>query len=492
MGSEHTIVGTLLVEYAEPLGANIKRMLLHAPQSFVDQALGVVAEAVRETALAGEPVAEQTVLRRLETRGTLTTAGGALALARLAGYAVSNELAELDAQELWQRYKATRTQSVLSDGAEAIGEFPNRAELIADGVTRTLAELNRDTEARTLTIRRPNEILGFKFDDSDNLLGDRLLSAGGYLTICGAGETGKSRMLLQMAVSMICGKPFLGFETRGAGKRWLILQAENSNRRLQHDLENLRKWCGETGWKAVEDSLPIHTLETDEDSFLNLDEPDTLRMLDSVIEETKPDIIGWDSLYNFGCGDLNSDVDMRRTLTALSRVTRRGNPNRAAVVLHHAQTGKAGAARATGYDRSSFGRNSKVLHAWTRGQINVAPAGSENNEVLVIACGKSSNGKPFLPFAARLNEDPMTFEMETGFDVAAWESDVNGQKATGPLVSLETIAEVCRSEMTKPALIRAIQDETGCGKSLAYKRLEAALKAKKIRKATNGKTYFAA
>ena len=105
MGSEHTIVGTLLVEYAEPLGANIKRMLLHAPQSFVDQALGVVAEAVRETALAGEPVAEQTVLRRLETRGTLTTAGGALALARLAGYAVSNELAELDAQELWQRYK---------------------------------------------------------------------------------------------------------------------------------------------------------------------------------------------------------------------------------------------------------------------------------------------------------------------------------------------------------------------------------------------------
>lgn len=490
-GPERRIVGTMLAAYTEPLPANTKKLILHAPRSFLDPALGAVAEAIRETALASEPVAELTVRRRLETRGTLAAAGGAVALSKLADHAVSIDLAEFEASDCWQRFQATRTQAVFCEAAETLREHPNRAGIVAEVVTRTLADLNRDSETRTLTIRRPSEILGFKFDESDNLLGDRLLSAGGYLTICGAGETGKSRMLLQLAVATIAGLPFLGFETRGTGKRWLILQAENSNRRLQHDLENLRRWCGEKAWQAVENGLVIHTLETDEDSFLSLEEPETIRLLESVIEETRPDIIGFDSLYNFSSGDLNSDVDMRRTLTALSRVTRKGNPNRAAVVLHHAQTGKAGAARATGYDRSSFGRNSKVLHAWTRGQINLAPAGSENNEVLVAACGKSSNGKPFEPFAVRLNQDPLAFVLESNFDLQGWEADVNGRKATGPLVSFETIAEVCRGEMTKPALVKAIQEETGCGKSLAYKRLEAALNAKKIRRAMNGKTYFA-
>jgi len=182
---------------------------------------------------------------------------------------------------------------------------------------------------------------------------------------------------------------------------------------------------------------------------------------------------------------------MRRPLTTLSRVTRRGNPERAAVVLHHATTGKAGAAKATGYDRSSFGRNSKVLHAWTRGQINVAPAGADNNQAVIVACGKSSNGKPFEPFAVRLNQDPLVFEVEPNFDLETWQADVNGQKATGPLVTVELVAECCKGEMTKAALVRAIQDESGCCRSLAYRKLEAALKLKRIQKTLNGGTYIA-
>jgi len=35
-----------------------------------------------------------------------------------------------------------------------------------------------------------------------------------------------------------------------------------------------------------------------------------------------------------------------------------------------------------------YGRNSKVLHAWTRGQINLAPMSEDNNDVLALSCGK--------------------------------------------------------------------------------------------------------
>jgi len=292
-GAERAICATLLAEYSEPLPPNTKKLLRFAPESFTDPKLGAVAQAIFEVSFAGDPVCATTVRRFLEASNGLTKAGGALELARLEADAVTIDLAEFEAVGVWEAYQANRSKSVLAEGAEAVSANPNRAALIINTVTRTLAALTGEDEAaRTLTVRSPDEILGFNFDDSDRILGDRLLATGQYLTICGAGETGKSRLLLQLAVCTITGRPFLGFETRGTEKRWLILQAENSNRRLQHDLSNLREWTGAAAWQAVNRKLKIHTLETDEDGFLNLDEQETVRLLDAVIEEHQPDIIG--------------------------------------------------------------------------------------------------------------------------------------------------------------------------------------------------------
>jgi len=276
---------------------------------------------------------------------------------------------------------------------------------------------------------------------------NRLLAKGQVLTICGQGETGKSRMLLQLAVACITGQKFVGFETRGESLRWLILQAENSNTRLQFDLSHLQCRVGDQPWKRVNDQLAIHTLETDADGFLNLDSPEIRRRIADAIQRGEPDIIGFDSLYNFAIGDLNKDEDMRGTLMEISRLIRQGNPERAGVVLHHATTGKAGAAKATGFDRASFGRNSKVLHAWTRGQINLAPGSPDNNDVLVVSCGKASNGRMFEPFALRLNSESMVYEVEPDFDLRAWVSEITGRNAE-MIVTVERVAELCRGKMT--------------------------------------------
>lgn len=488
---ERMIAARLLEEYPKPLPSNIAKLVRFAPDCFADKLCGIVVQALREVHLDGKPVLQKTVLAWLKKSNTRSTVS-AITLKELVAFdAVSIDLAELEAVDVWQAYEDRRVQSVLSDAVEACVANPTKAALIGQNVTRTLSDLSRNNgdTAHKLTIRKPDEILELTFDDSDQILGDRLLATGQYLVIAGAGETGKSRMLLQLAVCIITARPFLRFETRGENRRLLILQAENSNRRLQHDLSHLRDWINdEAAWKKVNEQLIIHTIETDEDGFLNLDASETVRRIDELIEQTKPDIIGFDSLYNFGDGDLNSDVDMRRTLTALSRITRRNNPERACVVLHHAQTGKAGAARAIGYDRSSFGRNSKVLHAWTRGQINVAPGSKEDNEVLIIACGKSSNGKPFEPFAIRLNQQTMIYEIEDDFDLKAWESVVRGKKTSEPLVSVEMVADLYKGEMTNTELIKAIMDETGCSKSLAYRKVKEAQEKKRIHKTpTNGK-----
>ncbi|HEY5504341.1 MAG TPA: AAA family ATPase, partial [Sedimentisphaerales bacterium] len=345
-----------------------------------------------------------------------------------------------------------------------------------------------------LTFRTPDEILAMQFDDSDRILGDRLLATGQSLVIAGAGGIGKSRLLLQMACACRGGLPFIGFETRGQDLKWLILQAENSNRRLKDDLAALRLWIGPEHWPQVNAGLSIHTLETDCDGFLSLDNEQAQARIRETIARFKPDVVCFDSLYNFAAGDLNTDRDMAETLLAISRLTKAGNPERAIVVLHHALTGRAGAARAVGYDRASFGRNSKVLHSWCRAMVNIAPGSPDSNEVLVVTCGKMSNGKEFSRFGVCLNPDAMIYNVDEAFDLTAWQAAVTGKRTEqdlSPARVAEIVAELCKTSGApqKPAIVKALREETDCATSGAYKAIDRAERAKKIHYTKTTKTY---
>ncbi|MGA2870724.1 MAG: AAA family ATPase, partial [Verrucomicrobiota bacterium] len=265
-----------------------------------------------------------------------------------------------------------------------------------------------------------------EFDNSDIILGDRMFAKGQPLVIAGQGGLGKSRLILQLAACVISGRKFLGFETAGIDLRWLILQTQNSNRRLKDDLERLKAFLTDAEWMRFNEQVTIHTIENDEDGFVALDSFSNEVAIQTVIQDTKPGVIVVDPLDEFAVGDLNKDTDMKTTLTILSRLCRTGNPQRGLIILHHALTGRGGAVKATGYDRASFSRNSKTLQAWTRGQINLASVDEDNNDRLIVACGKCSNGREFQPFGIRLNPDTMIYECDSTVDVKAWANDMNG------------------------------------------------------------------
>ena len=63
-----------------------------------------------------------------------------------------------------------------------------------------------------------------------------MLAAGRMVSFLGPGGVGKSRMVLQMAICCILGEKFLGIDSHARGKKWLIIQTENNNRRLSSDL----------------------------------------------------------------------------------------------------------------------------------------------------------------------------------------------------------------------------------------------------------------
>lgn len=348
---------------------------------------------------------------------------------------------------------------------------------------------DNETPSVKLTLRSPDEILAMQFDDSDIILGDRIIASGQNVTLCGASSVGKSRLAMQLAVCCITGRKFLKFDTRGDNLKWLFVQAENSNRRLQFDLGHLRQWIG-GDWAIVNEKLVLHTLETDSDGFLNLDDEANRAAIHGLIQDTKPDVCVYDSLYNFQIGDLNKDQDMSATLRTISQITKTGNPERVPLVLHHAITGRAGAAKATGYDRASFSRNSKVLHAWTRGQINVSAGSPDNNDTLILSCGKCSNGREFEPFAVKLNPDSFIYEPDPGFDMSAWESDMTGKPAA-PLMSPDRVRELCPvSGVDKPTLAKSIMEDCGCYRGSAYRYITKAERLKQITFNKTNETYF--
>jgi len=487
---EESVIGALLTESPDTFPPNIKRLLQYAPDSFDDKRFGSLAKIIRDMAATGKPILKTTVLRHMNGGERLAEAGGKEFIDALCRETVNIDLAESDAKSVWENFKVKRTQSLLEESAKAVADHPKLAASIRATTAKELQELDNEDRGDRLTIRRPSEILAQTFDDSDIILGDRLLARGQSMALVGPGGVGKSRLLLQLAVANITGRDFGIFQTAGSELRWLIIQLENSNRRLQHDLGKLRDWVGAEDWARVDSQLIIHTLETDSDTVLALDSDVNKARIRALIKDTKPDVVAWDSLYNFAVGDLNKDSDMAATLQAVSQLSKDGDPQRAVIVLHHALTGKAGAAKASGWDRSSYGRNSKVLLAWTRGQINVAPGSPDSNEALVLTCGKCSNGREFSPFAMALDPRTMIYSPDATFDLNAWQQEVSGTKSKREF-NLEDIKQLCRGGAAKAELAKRIVAEFGCSRSVAYDRIEKATAKRLITRSKANNEFLA-
>lgn len=344
-----------------------------------------------------------------------------------------------------------------------------------------------------LSILTFDEIGNIPVSDNDRILGDHLLDRGSPLVIAGQGGTGKSRLIFQLLAACKRGDPkFLTWDIHpgAASMRWLVLQTENSVRRLQRERERLKRLLGDFWPRFNSDVLVLAPLK-EQDSMLNLDDAGNCSRIQAALETFKPDGVISDPLGDLSVGDLNKDVDMRATIVAFSRLCRIGNPNRALIILHHALTGQAGAARSTGYDRTSFARNSKVLFNWTRAQINVAPMSEDNNDQLAVSCGKCSDGKEFQAFGIKLNSETMLYECDDQLDVVEWSKQIKTGKKGDPLMNPTRVRELCEvAGSIKVALAKAIIEDCGCPRQNAYRYIKQAEFSKTVRYSEDQGRYY--
>lgn len=343
------------------------------------------------------------------------------------------------------------------------------------------AESVAKPKSEPLSILTFSQIDAIPVSDDDQIMGDHLLDKGSSLVIAGQGGTGKSRLAFQFVAACRAGHDkFLNFQLHPGAKnmRWLVLQTENSVRRLKLEHGRIKKWLGD-GLCLFDDGVFVLAPLHEQDTMLNLDDPDNVLRMRSALELVKPDGVISDPLGDFSVGNLDKDADMRATVVSLSRLTRYKNPSRPLIILHHAGTGQAGAAKATGYDRTSFARNSKVLFNWTRAQINLASMNEDHNGQLAVSCGKCSDGKEFAPFGVTMNED-LIYECDDTLDVAQWSDEVKG-RTTVPLIDSHEVAMLCTPAMSKPQLSKAIMEQIGVGRTNAYRYIRAALNEKFIK-----------
>jgi hypothetical protein len=448
------------------------------PDAFTRNDLQIYYQAAHDLHRAGRGVSSQLIVDYINERPNLHTV-----LAKQAREAGLPDwmtgFTSLDTTIMFNRSAAVEFLNNIQElyehrKMEKIGEDIRAGNMLPEDVIAAVQSIKASSRFKSeekLSIRTFQEILNMEFDDSDVYFGDRIIAASQPVTILGPGGIGKSRLLLQLAICMITGRDFLDMPTRGQGLKWMIFQTENSTRRIKHDLTKmvLAMKLAESEIRDVNACLLIHTIESDMDTFMDLENPEESSGIASAIAEHNPTFVAFDPLNTFTSMELNSDKDMKSLLCSLSRIVKAGNPQRVPVVLHHSLTGKAGAAKAVSWDKASFGRNSKALFAWTRAQINLAPLDPERPECVLMACGKNNNGKMFPEMGIILDEGTGIYRIDPDFDAEKFRQDVGieSKKPKKKDLSPAEVAAMFTTSIVRNVLLAQVQEVTGCEYSRA-------------------------
>jgi len=334
-----------------------------------------------------------------------------------------------------------------------------------------------------IVLLSPDEILAMQFDPADLYLPNGIFAKGQSFTILGPAGAGKSRLLLQMYACFITGRPFLGWPVQKQEMRWVVLQTENSNRRFHADLQRFKAWLSEKEWKAVNANLRLQTMGVDH-TFWNLSDDNNKTVVAQLLVRERPGVLVVDPLIAYKAGNLNTDDGMMKTCHTLSDLAKYGEDGCSVIVLHHTLSGKEGMRKAVGFDRASYGRGSKALNMWTRGQLNVAPASETDNTRLVISCGKNSNGPDFIPFGIMLNPTTMVYEVDPSFDLGTWKASLSGDTVLHSIrkpTPMNVALLLKGIPLTRKALKDRVMKEFACGQSNAY-RIIAAAEGKTIKR----------
>jgi hypothetical protein len=232
---QSAIIATILQELPDPIPKHCLKLLSHAPESFDDLRYGAVATAAYNLHLNHRPVSILTVqeeLARAPARADLTEVFNFL---KLRPMPLSAGILEWECEELWHAYSYRQQATVLYEGSQALIATPAQADSIIAHVRRAIDDLSSHQNNGD---GLPEIVDGATLMNTDPILPQilvhGLLHLGSKLSLGGSSKAYKSWGLLNLALSVSTGTPWLGFETTRA--RVLYINFEIDARFMHHRL----------------------------------------------------------------------------------------------------------------------------------------------------------------------------------------------------------------------------------------------------------------
>lgn len=468
---------------------------LIGPWHFFDPGNQLWAEEIFWLKDNSQPIGGEEVRDRLMREAKFDRAGGITRMAEIFAASSSKSQSKKYVKKLIDLYLKRTTISKLSSLTRDIEDDVITPESAPGALQQTIERIAPPKEdADIQSSATLSMIEDWEFNDSDNWFGDNLIEPGKNITFIGPGGVGKSRMLLQFACYAACGIPFMNQNTHAMrGKKWYFFQTENSSARIKSDLtkivssllmeskERLTKSGSE--YDPIADRLRIKTIINDcviisyqvvaADSSMRFDSASSVARMQRTLAHFNPDFVVFDPLSDKASGDLNKDEYMIIACQQMELIARTSNPSRVLFCVHHSLTGKAGAAKAVGWDSSSYGRGSKALLGWTRTQFNVSPATEDGDGELIIACGKNSNGKKFEPYGIYYDSPSGIYQFNADFNLDEYKEEVGikSKKVSTPKKVFDAMQSIPYS---KQALCEHLMEEFHLAQRTAYEWIEKA------------------
>lgn len=216
---------------------------------------------------------------------------------------------------------------------------------------------------------------GFQVESYTDVMGS-LDSAPGWLVegfwmkashgiVAGEPKSFKSTLILDLAVAVASGEPFLGeYKVNGSGPV-IYIQNENSKWIMKDRLEKIAMSKGLIGEVELDDPIRVEWAPDFPLYMINqqnclLTDPLHQKLIEKTIETYKPKLIILDPLYLMFDGDINSSKELNPVLSWLLEI--RFKYNCGVILIHHWNKGGNGNNSGRGGQKMM---GSGTLHGWT-------------------------------------------------------------------------------------------------------------------------------
>ena len=341
------------------------------------------------------------------------------------------------------------------------------ASLKANGATRQTDAV----ASPRFTVWTPKEFAAFTPPEDDIILGEAARTAGekdvaywrdGQTAfLVGPGGTGKSRLTLQLAVTQILGRDFIGFKLPSPPRRWLLLGNENSARRVKDELAAMTGPLPADQQALLNEHLHIQAVVDSTSDCLSLDDPEALMRMEAAASEIRPDILAIDPWEAFiKEGDCNSSPLTRDSIRKLPAIFAKHSQRFALLIVHHSREGSEAIRSAEGFGAGAFAKGSKTFRSMARFGINVAPEDPEEGGRIVLICGKINDARKFETRGAILDEKMSWYTRNPDFNLDEWKDDVEGKRGGKSCSVNDVVAAVRGGRSTTKEIVDAVEEAT--------------------------------